>query len=567
MSSLVRVVTGPRRVRRVLLTWLGCVGAALVLVAPVAVQQGVARASFQDRLGTLPVTVRLAHDGVTTLDTGILGKIYWRRTGFGGFGASITSTGPPMAGGTLASYVSPTFVRANVQFVQDPHRVSEAYAAELRHQVLTKTLEYDAVAGIVVGSLLLLVVWGRSPLPQHWSPRRRLAVGGGLGVVALLVSIGLATVAFARWSGDDPSTGAYPLPGRPQISFSSPQTREIAKQVQPFLQKNEHRIDERARAYEATAEDGIRNQLAANGASLQPRKGEEIVVAEADPQGSLVGTRIRRVLYDALQDQVGTSALALRTIAGDISSNGTVAEAGFVHGETTASPDIPVVAAKGDHDTMTTVKQLLNDGVPVPDTETIEVGGLRVASARDPEFKSLFGGLVFNNTGHSEEDIGAALRKVVDADEPAVVLVHQPQAAEGYLGVDEATLDQDTSLTTPHDDGIPDLPPGIVTYGHLHEPAGPWVVWNTDGQAITWTVVTQLGTSGGVENYPTYNRFSTPNSAPLKPISVQLQYLNTTSGLQTGYVEITIGTDGVVTVGDRVDVGLPGGMPRAVSTS
>ena len=53
--------------------------------------------------------------------------------------------------------------------------------------------------------------------------------------------------------------------------------------------------------------------------------------------------------------------------------------------------------------------------------------------------------------------------------------------------------------------------------GHYHDPDGPWVVWNTDGDLVTWTVVSQLGTSGGVEENPTFNRFSTPFSTPLKP--------------------------------------------------
>ena len=63
---------------------------------------------------------------------------------------------------------------------------------------------------------------------------------------------------------------------------------------------------------------------------------------------------------------------------------------------------------------------------------------------------------------------------------------------------------------------------------------------------VTWTVVSQLGTSGGVEENPTFNRFSTPFSTPLKTVSVQLQYFNEESGLQTGYAEIDIGTDGTV---------------------
>ena len=74
--------------------------------------------------------------------------------------------------------------------------------------------------------------------------------------------------------------------------------------------------------------------------------------------------------------------------------------------------------------------------------------------------------------------------------------------------------------------------------------AGPRVIWNTDGDEVTWTVVNQLGTSGGVEENPTFNRFSTPFSVPLKPVSVQLQYVNKESGLQTGYAKIDIARTG-----------------------
>ena len=67
----------------------------------------------------------------------------------------------------------------------------------------------------------------------------------------------------------------------------------------------------------------------------------------------------------------------------------------------------------------------------------------------------------------------------------------------------------------------------------------------------------QLGTSGGVEENPTFNRFSTPFSVPLKAFSVQLQYVDTETGLQTGYATIDIATDGTVTLADRTDLGLP----------
>jgi hypothetical protein len=90
------------------------------------------------------------------------------------------------------------------------------------------------------------------------------------------------------------------------------------------------------------------------------------------------------------------------------------------------------------------------------------------------------------------------------------------------------------------------------------------VIWNTDGDKVTWTVVSQLGTAGGVEENPTFNRFSTPFSTPLKTVSMQLQYFSEDSGLQTGYAQISVAVDGTVTISDRVDVGLPGGEPVSV---
>ena len=70
-------------------------------------------------------------------------------------------------------------------------------------------------------------------------------------------------------------------------------------------------------------------------------------------------------------------------------------------------------------------------------------------------------------------------------------------------------------------------------------------------------MVSQLGTSGGVEENPTFNRFSTPFSVPLKDVSVRLSYVDEESGLHTGYASVVIDTAGEVTVEGRVDVGLP----------
>lgn len=67
----------------------------------------------------------------------------------------------------------------------------------------------------------------------------------------------------------------------------------------------------------------------------------------------------------------------------------------------------------------------------------------------------------------------------------------------------------------------------------------------------------RLGTSGGAENSPTFNRFSTPTSVPLKPIDVRLQFFDTETGLQTGYASLRIDLTGTATLSVRTDVGLP----------
>ena len=555
-----------QRLRRLATAFLLYGFVAALVSAPVAAQQAIAGAQFEDRLGTLPVEISLSHNGVSTLDTGILGSVYWDRTGVGGFGANIRATGPPEAGGSLASYVSPRFIQANAAFVSNPSDVARAYGEELRGQLLQRFWLFELGAYLIGGLVLTGLFRGNAPFRSISSTRRRvtvyaLVVAAGLGASSLA-----AVQLFRMWEGNDAVTRAYPSSDVEGLSFSNPEALEIAEQVQPFIVKNTDRIRASADAYEDAANASLREVLPVHAEALAPRDGERIVIAEADPQGSQVGTRVREAMYPLLEEHLGDDAFAMRTISGDISSNGTVAEEGFVRDESAGSGEIQTVAVKGDHDTDITVDQLEDNGVVVPDFELAEVEGLNVVAANDPAFKTLFGGMVVNDTGITETELGQMLReegKKDDPEDPLIVLFHQPRSAAGYIGIDAlADLVEGVGLlTTPRDDGIPDLPPGSINVGHLHDVEGPWVIWNTDGDMVTWTVVSQLGTSGGVEENPTFNRFSTPFSAPLKTVSVQLQYVNEESGLQTGYAEIDISTDGTVTITDRVDVGLPGGEP------
>ncbi len=556
-----------RRVATVLLALL----ATAVIAAPVAAEQAVERAHFADRLGALPVEASLCHNGYSSLDTGILGTLYWKQTGMFGFGACVRVTEPPVAGGTLSSYVDEKFIRTTTQLVGDPEAIATAYGREFVSEFWRRFLRIELLL-TGLGLLFFLAASPRGRLAERtpwWGGRlaRRLAPHPRVRAIVfpvLLVLVGLtastayAGHAFEQWSQEADIGTTYPLADVPGLSFSSPQAREIAAQVRPFIEKNTQRLEERSTAYQGTAIASFEQALAARSAGLVPREGEKIVLGEADPQGSQVATALRRKLYPLLLGALGEDAVVLRTISGDVTSNGTVAEDGFVEDEARSAGDLPVVAAGGDHDSTTTVKQMKKYGIVVPDLETVTISGMRVSAANDREFKTLFGGMITNPTGVSEEELGEKLRAEVDPDEAGIVLVHQPDAAAAYLGIDglgglDVTLGHETE---PFDDGIADVPPGTLNVGHLHRPIGPWVIWNDDTDEVTWTVVDQLGTSGGVEGSPTFNRFSTPFSVPLKPVNIRLQYVDTESGLQTGYATITIDLDGNAEVTGRTEVGI-----------
>ena len=172
-----------------------------------------------------------------------------------------------------------------------------------------------------------------------------------------------------------------------------------------------------------------------------------------------------------------------------------------------------------------------------------------------------------NEEGVTEQELGTRLRsgrRRRGQGTGRIVLLHQPDAVAGYLGLDDLTAVRalDGSLTAPYDDGIPDQPPGVVDIGHLHATDGPWVLWNTGGDEVTWTVVDQLGYGGWRGERTHVQPVLTPLSAPLKVLSVRLQYLDRESGLETGFVTVSCSLEADCTISERTDVGLPGGKPR-----
>jgi len=552
----IRARSWSRRLGAALAAYAGCALVAGLVFLPVSVERAIEGVHFTDRMGTFPVEVSLCHDGRSTLDTGIFGSVYWADTGPHGFGAYARTTGPPEAGGTLASYVDPAFIEANVALINDPDSVVRAYSDQfadgLWRIVLRDELAVALIGGVVLSMVLPRRRWRDAPV------RRELLIAALLVAGALAVSGTVATRLFDTWPCSRATGPTYGMSEVDRLSFASPETREVAEQVKPFIEKNLERTRERSGAYEAAAAASFATALSGRALEFAPRPGETIVLAEADPQGSFVGVHVRTRLYADLIEALGPGAVSARTIAGDVTSNGTVAESAYVAAEARVAGDVPTVAVGGDHDSTTTWQQLADAGIDMPDLEKpdVEVAGLRISGANDREHKTLFGGIITNDSGISELELGEQLRAQVD-DRARIVLLHQPGAGAGYLGIDSLGSLAPGSLTTPRNDGIADLPPGIVDVGHHHEAEGPWVVWNTDGDRTTWTLVDQLGTAGGAESLPTFDRFSTPISAPLKTLMVRLHYVDVESGLATGYATISCDLSGLCDITDRVDVGLP----------
>ena len=228
------------------------------------------------------------------------------------------------------------------------------------------------------------------------------------------------------------------------------------------------------------------------------------MLAEGDTQGSFVGIDVRKHMYAKLVDALGRDAFAARTISGDVSSNGTVAEIEYIADEAEVSGEIPTVAVGGDHDSETTWKQMSDAGIDVVDLDTIEVDDLRFSGANDREHKTLV-----RWAGHQRlrDHRGGARRTAAREGRRRAAHRAAPSARRG-CGLPRISTDLndvarlDGSQTVPYDDGIPDQVPGTINIGHRHVLDGPWVLWNTDGDEITWTVVDQLGTAGGVREHP-----------------------------------------------------------------
>ena len=351
--------------------------------------------------------------------------------------------GPRRPAGSLASYVSPRFIEANAQFVSDPER---------RRAGVRRRAARPAVAALLADRA------GRLPDRRRGAsgslPRRhihcarsrragrRVAVGRWWSSPVLVTSALVAVQLFQSWEGDDGGRPAsYPMSDIDDLSFSNPEALEIAEQVQPFIVKNTDRIQAKADAYEAATDASLRRGAPANTPTRwRPATASGSCSPRPTPRAARSAPGCGTEMYPLLEEYLGEDAFAMRTISGDISSNGTVAEQGFVQDEAAASPEIPAGRGQGR-------PRHRHHRRPARGQRR-DCAGLRgsprstdfsVVAANDPAFKTLFGGMVVNDTGITETELGADAAREDDeddADDPLIVLFHQPRSAAGYIGID-----------------------------------------------------------------------------------------------------------------------------------
>jgi hypothetical protein len=535
--------------------------AACALVAlPLAAAWALTQTRAVDSIGVSPTTFSIGTGGHSELRLGIAGTVYLP-VARGPFGLVASVDGPaavsPDTSGRerdLASLVSPEMLQLYAGIFHDPQQAVHGYI----DLVVDEAVRTFALAELVLtsaGTCTVLVL--RRVLPSRAArsrPRWRIAAVVATTTVASTV---LAMLIVMGADDERPDQGVYALPAldgtaASGATTSSPLLRLLLGDAIPKVEKLIDRQEQGSAAYVAHAEAGLAAQASA---MTGPRTHELAVLMQSDMHCNESMIRLQTRVAQALRDSYGADVPAVMAVTGDLTTNGTAAERSCVDSERAVVGKAPVLAVTGNHESDLSAKQMASSGMHVLDGDTVSENGVSALGDGDPERTELFGDTYLRGQ-ETEADMGKRLRAKATVDHPALVLVHEAYAAAGFLGVDDMRefLDERGSATTPHDDGVPDVPASAVLYGHWHRSVEPRVVWNSDG---TWTLVMELDTSGGAVATPTIGHFSTPWTSPQQEASFPVLFLDDDTGLVTGYQLYSFATDGTATVHDRVEVGNP----------
>ncbi|WP_139983535.1 metallophosphoesterase family protein [Nocardioides litoris] len=557
-----------------------CVLVAGLLGLPLAFSWAVTHTEVTQQIGTSPTTFTLSTQGHSEVRLGIAGTVYVPESqGRLGIVATLDGPGDPGAGdGDLAAYVRPEMLQLYTGLFHDPGAAVEEYVSlvqdELRRQLLLAVAFTAGVGGLAAYAVLRL-----APVSvRREGGHARLRIG----LAALLVLATTSGLAWVQLRGSDggrgPTAGVYPLTAldgtlAAGATTDSPVVRALLGGVVSKAQVLVDRQEEQEKTYREAALASLAGQAPLVEA---PREGEVAVMMQSDMHCNTTMIRLQREVWSTL-DEAG-SAPAVLAIAGDLTTNGTAAEGVCIRDERAIAGDAPVAAIGGNHESATSEDQMREAGMTVLDGDVEEVGDVRVLGDLDPSRTELFGGSSLRGD-EGQDGQGRRLRDVAEDagdDRPDLVMVHEAYAAQAFLGiasVDEWLTGDDTGTGAarvaerPDDaeaDGVPDVPAGVVVYGHWHRQVEPRVAWNSDG---SWTFVMELDTSGGAIDTPTLGNFSTPWSRPQQEASFPVLFLDEETRMVTGYQLYRFDTDATVTVEPRVEVGAPDASTGTAGTA
>ena len=479
---------------------------------------------MEDYLGPHRATFASNYSGELQMDLGPIGNAYLPSP-IAPLGAVVTVRGIGAPAEPVGALLSERTLAAYTSLYTDPAGVTQGIVERLRQSVLARAAVAEAV-------LLLVFVafcrrdWLLAPALAARLTNRRAFLAYA---TALVLVVGSVLVPDPRPGPRIPIAVAANDARFASLTVDSVVLADLLdrgiKGIRLLAARQQQAVDD----YVATAALSLADQLVALPA---PRRGETMLLGLSDLHCNQATTELITRLVSVTDPTLVISA-------GDDTVNGTAAERGCTTREAAIAGGRPFLVATGNHDSDLTEQQMAREQMVVLDGAPVEATGITVLGDDDPERNIPFSVERVRDRAETEEEMAARLVGVARARRTDVLVVHQPAAAETVMAA-------------------PDLPAGLVLWGHFHSEDGPTVLSHADG---SWSVGMRQGTAGGVRQ-PIASSFSTPFSPPLITADVYFYYLDAATGLVTAVQSVRFRPDATVVIGDRIPTGDLGRLPE-----
>ncbi|MGH3445701.1 MAG: hypothetical protein ACRDPB_10040 [Nocardioidaceae bacterium] len=558
---------------------VGCVIGGAIAALPLAIIEGLTTTRVEDDVGIVPVTLSL-EPGHSSLATGLLaGTIYDADLTSHGLGMKIETNGPPANLDSIHSLDSPQLKRIAKLYTsmyQHPEEIragyTEAISSALTRNVLL--MELEAGGAIAVVAFVVSGLGGGARLKR--------TTAGTLGGLMLL-STGYSVHVYLDWQAENAIPDAtYKigiLAGTPlKNAVTDSQTTSLLVDGVIPLAKAEIQRESQANEEFLTRAYRTSDAQVSVGKVEVPGPGESACLLLSDVHSNADMIKVYRHFVDRLNQTYGPATLNVTFLDGD-QTYGSAAEKSAVDAMSKITGQ--EYAVLGNHDSDITLTQMRRAGIHVLNGPAVPTrDGLTAVGITDPQLTKQGALFVADNVHrpgddhHSEADAGRTLRAEIQRSDPTLALAHEAYAFGPVLDLPDITADKMTEWfragSTPQggdtgdtaDDGVPDLEASALAYGHWHRRFMYRVAGNDDG---TWSVVMELGTSGGAGSVLSLSHFSTPQTIPGKTASAAMMIVNDTSGLVTSVQAISTDRGGAVHVHPAHPIGSPDGLPYAVA--